>query len=160
MYPLYFHVGTVSNLCENIMKTAEWGSYVKIQFTISLDDGSTVGTTGEKTQLNFKIGDGKILQALETNVVGMKEKEIKKIKMSPEDGYGQYNKDLVLRIDRNSFPPDINLGVGRTVQYQNRDGERVNFVVNALDEKSVTVDGNHPLAGLDLIYEVELLEVP
>jgi FKBP-type peptidyl-prolyl cis-trans isomerase 2 len=142
------------------MKTAEWGSYVKIQFSITLDDGRIVGIPEEKTQLNFKIGDGKILQALESQVVGMKEKEIKEIKISPEEGYGQYNKELVLRVERESFPHDLNLAVGRTVQYQNRDGERVNFVVNALDEKSVTIDGNHPLAGLNLNYNVELLEVP
>jgi FKBP-type peptidyl-prolyl cis-trans isomerase 2 len=142
------------------MKTAEWGSYVKIQFSITLDDGRIVGIPEEKTQLNFKIGDGKILQALESQVVGMKEKEIKEINVSPEEGYGQYNKELVLRVERESFPHDLNLAVGRTVQYQNRDGERVNFVVNALDEKSVTIDGNHPLAGLNLNYNVELLEVP
>ncbi len=141
------------------MKTAEWGSYVKTQFSISLEDGSIVGNPGEKTLFNFKIGDGKILPALESKVVGMKEKEIKTIKISVEDGYGQYNKDLVLRVERESFPDDINLTVGRTVQYQNRDGERVNFIVNAFDEKSVTIDGNHPLAGLELIYELELLEV-
>ncbi len=142
------------------MKTADWGNYVKIQFSITLDDGSVVGVPGEKTQLNFKIGEGKLLPVLETGIVGMTENEIKKISILPEEGYGQYDKELVLRVERNSFPPDLNLTVGRTVQYQNRDGERVNFVVNALDETSVTIDGNHPLAGLSLTYEVELLEVP
>ncbi len=141
------------------MKTAEWGSSIKIQFSITLDDGSIVGIPHEKSQLKFKIGDGKILPALEAKVVGMREKEVRKILISPEEGYGQYNKDLVIRVDRNNFPPDINVEVGRTVQYQNRDGERVNFVVNALDEKTVTIDGNHPLTGLNLTYEVELLEV-
>ena len=142
------------------MKTAEWGSYVKIQFKITLDDGRIVGIPEEKTQLNFKIGDGKLLQALESKVVGMKEKEVKEIKITPEEAYGQYNKELVLRVERENFPHDLNLIVGRTVQYQNRDGERVNFIVNALDEKTVTIDGNHPLAGLNLTYKVELLEVP
>lgn len=146
-----------SGSCEIIMKTAEWGSYVKIQFSITLDDGRIVGIPKEKTQLNFKIGDGKVLPALEAQIVGMENKEIKKITISPEDGYGQYNKDLVLRVERKNFPHDINLTVGRTVQYQNRDGERVNFVVNAVDEKTVTIDGNHPLAGLNLTYTVELL---
>jgi peptidylprolyl isomerase len=141
------------------MKTAEWGSYLKIQFSITLDDGSVVGIAKEKSQLNFKIGDGKLLPALEEKIVGMVEREIKEILISPEEGYGQYNKELVLRVERKSFPPDINLTVGRTVQYQNRDGERVNFVVNAVDERSVTIDGNHPLAGLNLTYTVELLEV-
>jgi peptidylprolyl isomerase len=148
-----------SGSCEIIMKTAEWGSYVKIQFSITLDDGRIVGIAKEKTQLNFKIGDGKVLPGLESQIVGMKDKEIKKIMISPEDGYGQYNKDLALRVERKNFPHDINLTVGRTVQYQNRDGERVNFVVNAVDEKTVTIDGNHPLAGLNLTYNVELLEV-
>jgi peptidylprolyl isomerase len=141
------------------MKTAERGSYVKIQFSITLDDGSIVGIPEEKTQLNFKIGDGKLLPALESKIVGMSEKEIREIMISPEEGYGQYNKGLVLRVERKNFPHDLNLAVGRTVQYQNRDGERVNFVVNAVDEKTVTIDGNHPLAGLNLTYAVELLEV-
>jgi peptidylprolyl isomerase len=141
------------------MKTAEWGSYIKTRFSIALEDGSIVGDPEKKTEINFKIGDGKILLALEQGIVGMKEEEIKKIHVSPEGGYGEYNKELVLRVDRENFPHDITIIVGRTVQYQNRDGERVNFIVNAVDEKTVTIDGNHPLAGLPLIYELELLEV-
>ena len=141
------------------MKTAERGSHVIIQFAITLDDGSVVGKPDEKAQLKFKIGDGKILPALEARVVGMKEKEVREITILPEQGYGPYNKELVLRVDRKTFPPDLTLSVGKTVQYQNRDGERVNFVVNAFDQKTVTIDGNHPLAGLNLIYNVELLEV-
>ncbi len=141
------------------MKAAEWGSYIKIQFSIALEDGSIVGNPEKKTEINFKIGDGKLLPTFEKNIVGMKEQEIKKIRISADEAYGQYNKDLVLRVERKNFPHDISLVVGRTVQYQSRDGERVNFVVNALDDKSVTIDGNHPLAGLDLIYEVELFEV-
>ncbi len=142
------------------MKTAEWGSYIKIKFSISLEDGSIVGNPEEPTEINFKIGDGKIFPAFESNIVGMKEKEIKKIHIPAADAYGEYNKEIVLKLGRDNFPPDIDLIVGRTVQYQNRDGERVNFIVNALDEQTVTVDGNHPLAGLHLIYEVELLEIP
>lgn len=141
------------------MKTAKRGSSIKIQFSITLEDGSVIGIPKEKTQLNFKIGDGKLLPALESKIIGMSEKEIREIMISPEEGYGQYNKELVLRVERKTFPHDLNLTVGRTVQYQNRDGERVNFVVNAVDDKTVTIDGNHPLAGLNLRYAVELLEV-
>jgi peptidylprolyl isomerase len=148
-----------SDPSETIMKTAKWGSYIKIQFSITLDDGSVVGIPEEKSQLNFKMGDGKLLPALEAGVVGMAEKEVRVIKISPDEGYGQYNKELVLRVERKNFPADINVTVGKTVQYQNRDGERVNFVVNAADDNLVTIDGNHPLSGLDLNYEVELLEV-
>jgi len=140
------------------MKTADWGKFIRIQFTIMLDDGSIVGDAKEKTPLNFKLGDGKILSSLEKELVGMQVNEIRKIEIVPEDAYGEYNKELVLRVKKENFPPDIELVVGKAVQYQNRDGERVNFMVNALDDDTVTIDGNHPLAGLKLTYEVELLE--
>jgi len=141
------------------MKIAEKGSRVKIVFTIRLDDGSVVGGTDEKSELAFITGKGQVLKSLDDSVVGMRVNETKVIKILPEEGYGQYNKELVLRLDREEFPPDVELKPGRTVQYQNRDGERVNLVVNDLDEKTVTVDANHPLAGLDLIYEVKLIAV-
>lgn len=141
------------------MKIAGKGSRVKIRFVIRLEDGSVVGTAEKKSELKFIIGKHTVLPGLEENVVGMKLNETKNIRIPSEEGYGQYNKDLVFRLDREQFPPDVELTIGRTVQYQNRDGERVNLVVNDLDEKTVTVDGNHPLAGLDLIYEVELVAV-
>jgi peptidylprolyl isomerase len=141
------------------MKTAEKGNTVKILFSIRLDDGSVVGTSSEQSELTFILGQRKVLKSLEEGVIGMKVGDLKKISVSPEQGYGQYNKDLVLRVDREEFPPDVELKAGRTVQYQNRDGERVNLVVNTVDEKTVTVDGNHPLAGLDLIYEVKVTAI-
>jgi peptidylprolyl isomerase len=141
------------------MKTAEKGNTVKILFSIRLDDGSVVGTSSEQSELTFILGQRKVLKSLDEGVIGMKVGDLKKISISPEQGYGQYNKDLVLRVDREEFPPDVELKAGRTVQYQNRDGERVNLVVNAVDEKTVTVDGNHPLAGLDLIYEVKVTAI-
>ncbi len=141
------------------MKIAEKGSRVKIVFAIRLDDGSVVGDSAEKSELAFIIGKGQVLKIIEDNVSGMRVNQKKEIKISPVEGYGEYNKELVLRLDRDEFPPDVELKPGRTVQYQNRGGERVNLVVNDLDEKTVTVDANHPLAGLDLIYEVELIAV-
>ncbi len=140
------------------MKTAKPGSTVTIEFVIRLDDGSVVGEVGKKNTLKFTLGEGKLLKGLEEKILGMEKGESKSIVISPREGYGEYNKELVLRLDRKKIPDDVELKVGRTIQYQNRDGERVNFVVNALDENSVTLDGNHPLAGLDLTYEVELVE--
>ncbi|BCL63227.1 peptidyl-prolyl cis-trans isomerase [Desulfomarina profundi] len=140
------------------MKTARPGSTVTIEFVIRLDDGSVVGEVGKKNTLKFTLGEGKLLKGLEENIIGMEKGESKNIVLSPQEGYGEYNKELVLRLERDKIPDDVELKVGRTIQYQNRDGERVNFVVNALDENTVTLDGNHPLAGLDLTYEVELVK--
>ena len=141
------------------MKTVAYGSSVKIQYTISLADGSKV--EGERTHapLSFKIGSGQVFKRLEEGLVGMQVNETRRIAVSAEESYGTYKKDKVLRLDKKVFPGDVKLIPGRTVQYQNRDGERVNFIVNEVTDTSVTVDGNHPLAGLDLIYEVNVIEV-
>lgn len=141
------------------MNIAEKGSSVKIQYVINLEGDSKVEQEKNGKPLSFKIGSGKVFQKLEEGVVGMQVNEKRRIPVSAEDGYGKYKKELVLRLERKVFPEDIKLIPGRTVQYQNRDGERVNFIVNEVTEKTVTVDGNHPLAGLDLVYEVELLEI-
>ena len=104
------------------MKIAEKGSRVKIVFAIRLDDGSVVGDSAEKSELAFIIGKGQVIKIIEDNVSGMRVNQKKEIKISPVEGYGEYNKELVLRLDRDEFPPDVELKPGRTVQYQNRDG--------------------------------------
>lgn len=141
------------------MNVAKKGSSVKIHYLIGLEDGSKVEQEKTNKPLSFTIGSGKVFQKLEEGVIGMQMNERRKIVITAADGYGKYNKELVLRLDRKVVPEDIKLVPGRTVQYQNRDGERVNFIVNEVSDKTVTVDGNHPLAGLDLVYEVELLEI-
>jgi peptidylprolyl isomerase len=141
------------------MKAAEKGSSVKIRYLICLEDGSKVEQEKTGRPISFKIGSGKIFKKLEEGVIGMQVGEKRDIQIPAEEGYGNYKKDLVLRLDRKVFPQDIKLIPGRTVQYQNRDGERVNFIVNEVTDSTVTVDGNHPLAGLDLLYEIELLEI-
>ena len=141
------------------MKTAASGDMITIAYLIRRVDGQEFGLDKTPRSLSFRIGAGKVLARLETGVMGMTVGEKRTIAVSPSEGYGDYDKNLVLRVERAMFPPDLRLEVGRTVQYQNRDGERVNLVVNEVTEKTVTVDGNHPLAGLDLLYEVELLSI-
>ena len=141
------------------MKTVAYGSSVKIQYSISLADGSKVERERTHEPLSFKIGLGQVFKKLEEGLVGMQVNETRRIAISADESSGQYKKEKVLRLDKKAFPADVKLIPGRTVQYQNRDGERVNFIVNEVTDTSVTVDGNHPLAGLDLLYEVHLLEV-
>ena len=141
------------------MKTAQPGSTVTIRFSIVLDSGATVGGPGHTTPLTFAIGKGRVLKKLEEGVLGMTEGEKRKIQISPAEGYGDYNQDMVLKVERKHFTPDIKLTPGRTVQYQNTSGERVNFVVREVNDQTVTIDGNHPLAGMNLNYEVELVAV-
>lgn len=137
---------------------AEKGRTATIQYTIILEDGTRVGEKKTKP-LTFKIGSKKVIPALDRGVVGMQVNEKRQVLVTASQGYGEYNKELVFKVERKQFPEDLNLVPGRTVQYQNRDGERANFVIQQVDEKGVILDGNHPLAGQDLIYEVELLSL-
>ncbi len=139
-------------------KLADKGTTVTLRYSIILKDGKQVA--GQNTKpLIFTIGEGKVFRALEKGVIGMSVNEVRDISISPEQGYGSYSNDLVLQVDREAFPEDLTLVPGRAVQYQNRDGERANFVVREVSNDRVALDGNHPLAGQDLIYRVELLKM-
>ena len=121
------------------------GDTVTLRYSIIFKDGTIIGDKKAKP-LTFKIGSGKVFPVLEDGVIGMKINETRRITVSAEQGYGSYNEELTL------VP-------GRTVQYQNRDGERANFVVQEVNKDIVALDGNHPLAGQELIYQLELLEI-
>lgn len=139
-------------------KLADKGDTVTLRYSIFLDDGKQVA--GQNTKpLTFTIGAGKVFRALEQGVIGMSVNEVREVTISPEQGYGNYSDDLILQVEREAFPEDLNLVPGRAVQYQNRDGERANFVVREVSGDRVTLDGNHPLAGQELSYRVELLEM-
>ena len=141
-------------MAENL---ADKGTTVTLRYSIILEDGRQVDAQNTKP-LTFTIGAGKVFEALEQGVIGMSLNEVRDITVRPEQGYGVYNHDLVLQVDREAFPEDMRLVPGRTVQYQNRDGERANFVVREVGGDRVTLDGNHPLAGQELIYRLELLK--
>jgi len=134
------------------------GDTVTLRYSIIFKDGTIIGDKKAKP-LTFKIGSGKVFPVLEDGVIGMKINETRRITVSAEQGYGSYNEELVLRVERDAFPEDLTLVPGRTVQYQNRDGERANFVVQEVNKDIVALDGNHPLAGQELIYQLELLEI-
>jgi peptidylprolyl isomerase len=140
-------------------KAAGFGDKVTITYLLRQAKGGVVEPEKTSGPLTFRLGSGRILPKLEEGVVGMIVGERRTVAVAACDGYGEYNKQLVLRVDRKMFPPDLKVEAGRTVQYQDRDGERVNLMVNEVTPSTVTVDGNHPLAGLDLLYEVELLSI-
>ncbi len=140
------------------VSVADKGSTVTLRYSIILEDGKQVDARSTRP-LTFTIGAGKVFEPLEQGVIGMGVNEVRDITIRPEQGYGVYNDALVLQVDREAFPEDLKLLPGRTVQYQNRDGERATFMVREVSGDRVTLDGNHPLAGQTLVYRLELLEL-
>lgn len=134
------------------------GNNVTLHYTIQLEDGSKIGNQ-KPMSMEFTIGGGEVFSVLEEAIVGMGINQVRSVTISPEQGYGDYKDNLVLQVERGVFPDDMPLIPGRTVQYQNRDGQRANFIIQEVSEDRVTLDGNHPLAGQTLIYEVELQKI-
>ena len=141
------------------MKQAGKGDFVKIQYTIKLPDGRTVGRSSINKPLGFIIGKGKVLKGLESGVIGMQAGQSRTIAVAPDQGYGHRNPDLVITVSRQELPSQNDIKIGRTVQYMNESGAMVNFLIIAEDQETVTLDANHPFTGQELIYEVTLVSV-
>lgn len=141
------------------MAKAENGSTVKIHFIGKHEDGTVFDSSRDRDPLEFTVGDGSTIEGLEESVVGMNTGETKDITLEPEKAFGDRDEDMVRAIERSQIPEDIELAVGMPLQVQSPEGETYMVMVVDLDEETVTLDGNHPLAGQTLSFEIELVEV-
>lgn len=139
------------------MAQAKHGDVVRVHYTGKLNNGTVFDSSVDRDPLQFTIGNGEIIPGFEQAVVGMKSGEIKTIKIPSEEAYGPHNEAMVLEVDRNEFPADLNLSVGLQLQMQQDDGRAIPVMVIDISESSVTLDANHPLAGKDLIFDIKLV---
>ena len=141
------------------MKEAAYGRRAKIHYTVKLDNGKTVGSSKGGQPLSFTIGRGKLFKKLEQGIIGMQVGEMRTIAIAPEDAYGIRDESRVMRIDRSKIDETVGLQKGRVVQYRSETQETVNLLIRDLDDASIVVDANHPLAGEALTYTVHLVAV-
>ncbi|GAN33266.1 MAG: peptidylprolyl isomerase [Candidatus Brocadia sp. AMX2] len=139
------------------MAQAKHGDVVRVHYTGKLNNGTVFDSSVDRDPLQFTIGNGEIIPGFEQAVVGMKSGETKTIKIPSEEAYGPHNEAMVLEVDRNEFPADLNLSVGLQLQMQQDDGRAIPVMVIDISESSVTLDANHPLAGKDLIFDIKLV---
>jgi peptidylprolyl isomerase len=138
---------------------AKNGDTVKIHYTGKLGDGTTFDTSADRDPLEFKLGQGEVIPGFEEAVVGMEPGESKSIQIAAEDAYGPHHDELVTAVGREKFPPDMNVQVGQQLELQSTDGRRRVVMVTDVTDSSVTLDANHPLAGKDLTFDIELVEI-
>ncbi len=139
--------------------SAKNGDQVKVHYRGTLSDGTEFDNSFEKDPLEFTIGEGQIIPGFENAVVGMGEGEKKEFTVTPEEGYGEYNEEGKIEVERANLPEDINPELGMMLQVTTPDNQVVHVTVSDMDENKVTLDANHPLAGKDLHFEIELQEV-
>jgi FKBP-type peptidyl-prolyl cis-trans isomerase 2 len=143
----------------NDMSQVKKGDKVKIHYTGKLKDGSTFDSSEGREPLEFTVGGNMVVPGFENGIIGMKKGENKTISISPEEAYGEHNAEQVSVVERTDLPEDMEPEVGMALQATGQDGSVIPVAITEVNDKTVTVDANHPLAGKELIFDLELVEI-
>ena len=141
------------------MAQAKAGDTVKVHYTGKLADGTVFDTSLNEEPLQFTIGEGQVIPGFEEAVIGMSTGQTKITKIRSDKAYGSYREDMVLVVERDRLPADMQPEVGQQLEMQNPDGTSFVLTVKEVGESNVTLDANHPLAGKDLRFDIQLVEI-
>ena len=135
------------------------GSEVLMHFTLSLADGTLADTTREGEPLRFVMGDGTLIEGLELVLYGLKQGDLQCLSIGPRDAFGFPDEENIHAMPRSEFPTDIPLEDGLIIGFTTPSGEEVPGAIKEIKDDEVVVDFNHPLAGHEIIFDVEILEI-
>jgi peptidylprolyl isomerase len=135
------------------------GDTVTVHYTGRLEDGTVFDSSANRDPLQFTLGEDLLIPGFEQAVLGMSAGESKTVEVSADQAYGPHREEMVVDIDRQEFPPQFQPKVGQQLQIPQSDGQVTRLIVTAVSEQKVTLDANHPLAGRDLTFDVQLLEI-
>lgn len=141
------------------MSQAKSGDSVKIHYTGTLDDGSQFDSSAGRDPLAFELGSGQVIPGFDKAVDGMAVGESKTVNIPAEDAYGPHQPAMVQDVPKSALPDDLEPAEGMGLQAQGPDGQLVNLVITEVKDDSITVDGNHPLAGKALNFDIELVSI-
>jgi peptidylprolyl isomerase len=141
------------------MTQAKLGDTVKVHYTGRLDDGTVFDSSTEREPLEFTLGEGSIIPGFESAVLGMAIGDAKTTLIPVDQAYGPHRDEMVVVIDRAQMPAEMQPEIGQQLQIQQPSGEVVPVIVTEVSEDEVTLDANHPLAGEELTFEIELVEI-
>jgi peptidylprolyl isomerase len=141
------------------MAQARTGNHVTVSFTGRLDDGTIFASSQNSEPIEFTLGDDEVLPAIEHAVAGMEPGETKTVHISADDAFGPWREELMREIPRENLPDTIDLAIGQQFWVEQPGAQPVLMSVVDLSDFTVTLDANHPLAGQDLIFDLELVDV-
>ena len=139
------------------MRQATTGDTVRVHYTGTLADGTEFDSSMAREPIELTLGGGQVIPGFESALMGMAEGDSKSVTLEPDDAYGPHQPELVKTIERARIPPEIDLQVGASFHVRDAGGNPVSIQIVEFDADSVTVDLNHPLAGLPLTFELELV---
>ncbi|MWB79623.1 peptidylprolyl isomerase [Pseudooceanicola sp. 216_PA32_1] len=135
------------------------GDTVRIHYTGTLSDGTTFDSSEGRDPLEFTVGSGQIIPGLDKALPGMAVGENKTVEIPCGEAYGEHQPEAVQSVDRAQIPENIEVKPGLQLQVQTPQGQTVPVVVTEVSESEVVLDANHPLAGRDLTFAIELVEI-
>ena len=135
------------------------GSEVLMHFSLSLADGTVADSTTDDEPLRFVMGDGTLIEGLELVLYGLKKGDRQCLSIEPRDAFGFPDEDNIHTMPRSEFPDDMQLEVGMIIGFSTPSGEEVPGAIQDIKDDEIVVDFNHPLAGHEVIFDVEILEV-
>ncbi|PNU18949.1 peptidylprolyl isomerase [Geothermobacter hydrogeniphilus] len=141
------------------MQTAKPGDRVTIRYIGTLDNGRIFDSADHDNPYNFTLGAGEVFPLLEEAICGMRVGEAANVEIKAADAYGPRRDGNLLRLPRNRFPTGRELRVGEKLSITFGDGEERVMCLLKIDEEEVVLDGNHPLAGLDLTFALQLDQI-
>ena len=132
---------------------------VTVHYTGTLNDGTVFDSSKGSEPLRFTLGANQVIPGFDEAVVGMTPGDTKVVHIPVDQAYGPRREDMILEVAPQEFPPDVEPRVGDRLQIRQSDGASFQVTVSDVQEDAVTLDGNHPLAGEDLNFEIELLAI-
>ena len=141
------------------MQQVQNGDKVKVHYHGKLRNGETFDSSQGREPLEFTVGGGQVIKGFDDGVKGMQVGDKRTVEIGVGDAYGEKNEDMIIEFPKAQFPPDMNPEAGMQLMMNNGQGQQFPVVIKEVGEETVLLDANHPLAGEDLIFDIELVEI-
>ena len=141
------------------MQQVKSGDTVKVHYHGKLTDGSTFDSSEGREPLEYEVGSGSVIPGFDAGVTGMVVGDKKTVTIPADEAYGQKQAEMIMEFPMDRFPEDMNPEVGMQLNMSNGSGQNFPVVIREVREESVMLDANHPLAGEELIFDLELVEI-
>ena len=141
------------------MSEVKTGDTVQVHYTGRLESGEQFDSSRERDPLQFTLGNGELIPGFENAVIGMNLGDVKTIQIPSQEAYGPYMENMKITVDKAKLPEDMELKIGMNLTLRGSDERKLNVRVIDIAENTVTMDANHPLAGKDLMFDIELVKI-
>lgn len=141
------------------MSIAKEGNTVKVHYTGTLKNGEVFDSSKEKEPLEFTLGEGQLIPGFEKAVIGMNVGDSTTINIPSAEAYGDAREDLIIAVPKDQLPEEIEPQIGMQLQVNQENGQPVPVRIADITETELKLDANHPLAGEDLTFDIELVNV-